>query len=99
MFGEVAVKGESWRDYAVKTARTVCLDGFTKIKQPVGKRESLQRNPNRACKIGAGFHHYRDIGCPGDVETKFISPHTKIRAANLNMRVPQHGRKTSELSL
>ena len=69
------------------------------MNQTIGKREGLQRKPNRADQIGAGFNQDGNIGCASDVEFKLIGMQTKVRVAGVNLRIPRHSRSASETGI
>ena len=60
-------------------------------KWAVCESERLQRNPNGVGQIDGSFHHDGRVGSAGDVEPELIALHTKVGAAGLDQRVPQHG--------
>ena len=76
---------------AIETDEIIRPVRIVEMCQPIRECESLKWSPNGLDQIGAGFHHNRKIGCAGDVESKLIVTDTKVRAAGLDQRVPQHG--------
>ncbi len=48
----------------------------------------MDRSPDRAGQVGAGFHLDGNIGCPCDGEAELVAPHT----GRLALRIPQDGR-------
>jgi len=36
---------------------------IAEIEQTIGERDGLERSPNGAGQIGAGFHYDRDVRC------------------------------------
>src|SRR5450432_2557748 len=57
----------------IEAVGAVHLHGFAEMDKSIGKRDGLQRKPNRAGQIGAGFDQDGNIGCASDVESKLIA--------------------------
>ena len=52
----------------------------------------MNRRPNGIEYISTGFHHYGNVRCSSNYEAKSVCQHTKVRATNLDDRVPQESR-------
>jgi hypothetical protein len=73
-----------WRAYAVIAANVVRLQRFAEIERTVADGVGCQWRPDRACQIGASFHHYHLAAGPVDVEPKLIAPHAKAAITGLD---------------
>jgi len=65
---------------------------IAKIKQAIGERAALQRNPGCGGKITARFNYQRDAWCPCDIESELVLSHSEASVSGLRLRIPQDRR-------
>ena len=74
----------SWHLENVETPGDIRLKRFAEIERTVSERDGLDRSPNGAGQIGAGFQDNGDIRSASNVEPELVVLNAKVGAVGLN---------------